>query len=362
MRQSSRFIRRPFGIIVLLAAQAAAASCGWGVVKPVDYSVRPMAVLPLGARAIDRSQAFAETFCATLPHTGDWGACGQYLETQVTPPPPVSTPIATGLKVMLVGGAFSECFENKKLHLFAPSVTHLKDDHQVLFGPPLSVGGTSTPEDNAGIIAKYLEANPGEYIAIGHSKGAVDLMTAVQTKDVARSRIKALVSVAGAIAGSRLADLGVPLGILGFRDAVYRSGLGHCDIVDHGGIGSLKRNVRYEALRHWNPPATLRTYSVVAVSAQEKTSAPLQTMWRRNAHFSIDQDSHILAEEQIIPGSEVLGIARADHWAIALPMSEHPLTKDKVDHNRFPRTALLEAIVRFVAASQTGRGPAEAGW
>jgi hypothetical protein len=179
----------------------------------------------------------------------------------------------------------------------------------------------------------------------------VDLMAAIQGYDVARRRVKALVSVAGAIGGTRLADLGVTLGIQGFRDAVFKSGLGHCEIVDHGGIESLSRKVRYEALRQWHPPQTLRTYSLVAVSSKEKTSRPLQTMWRRNAYYSIDQDSHIVAEEAIIPGSEFLGTVFADHWAIALPMSEHPLTQKKVDQNPFPRTALLEAIVRHVTAS-----------
>ena len=120
--------------------------------------------------------------------------------------------------------------------------------------------------------------------------------------------------------------------------------------MDHGGILSLKRDVRYRALRAWNPPATLRTYSLVGVSSLEHTSQPLQTLWKRNQYHSIDQDSHIIAEEGIIPGAEFLGIAKADHWALALPMSEHPLTKDKVDQNLFPRTALLEAIVRYVSA------------
>jgi hypothetical protein len=250
---------------------------------------------------------------------------------------------------MLVGGAFSECLETKGLYVFDTSLKHL-ESHGVLFGPRLSVGGTSTPAENAKVIAKYLDDNPGEYIAIGHSKGAVDLMAAIQNHQSARTSIKALVSVAGAIGGSRLADLGVSLGIQGFRDAVLRSGLGRCEIVDHGGIESLSRKVRYDALRAWNPPPTLRSFSIVAVSSEKNTSKPLHTMWERNSFYSIDQDSHIIAEEAIVPGSEFLGTVNADHWAIALPMSEHPLTKDKVDRNPFPRTALLEAIVRYVTA------------
>jgi hypothetical protein len=325
-------------------------SCGWTLAKRVDYSVRPMAVAPIGSHITDGSVAFAEAFCAVLPHTdGAWGDCGQYLETRVAPQPPVASRIATSVKVLIVGGAFSECFEKPGIHIFGPSITHL-EQHGVVFGPPVNIGGTKTPEKNAQRIADYLEANPGNYLAIGHSKGAVDLMTAIQHHEIARNRIKALVSVAGAIGGTRLSDLGPTLGVIGFGNALWRAGIGGCRIEDQGGIGSLKRSVRYEAMREWNPPATLRTYSLVAVSPLKKTSKPLHTMWKTNAIHSIDQDSHIIAEEAVIPGSEYLGIARGDHWAVALPMSEHPKTQKKVNENKYPRDALLEAIVRYVTA------------
>lgn len=336
--------------LVLLPVVMAAA-CTAGIVPRVDYSVRPMVVVPLGSAVSDGSTTFSEVFCAVLPHTdnGQWGGCGQYLETQVGPQTPVSTALGTNLKVMLVGGAFSECFEDKGLHVFGRSLDHLRW-HGIVFGPPVKIGGTDTPEANARIIAQYLRDNAGDYIAIGHSKGAVDLMAAVQHHDIARAHIKVLVSVAGAIGGSRLSDLGVELGVIGFRNAVRQAGLGDCRIVDHGGIGSLRRDVRYRELRAWKPPSTLRAYSIVGVSSYERTSRPLQLLWRRNEYYSIDQDSHIIAEEGVIPGGTFLGVANADHWALALPMSEHPLTAKNVDHNPFPRTALLEAIVRYVLA------------
>jgi hypothetical protein len=232
---------------------------------------------------------------------------------------------------MIVGGAFTHCFEKEGVFAFGKSIHHLTG-HGVAFGR----------------IAAYLEANPGEYIAIGHSKGAVDLMTAIQIHDVARQSIKVLISIAGAIGGTRLSDRGAFLGEFGFHYVVHQSGLGHCEIKDNGGIGSLRRDVRYRALRAWHPPGTLRTYSLVAVSSKQKTSGPLQLLWKQNAIYSIDQDSHIIAEEAVIPGSAFLGIAKGDHWAVALPMSEHPDASRRVNHNPFPRTALLEALIRYV--------------
>ena len=52
------------------------------------------------------------------------------------------------------------------------------------------------------------------------------------------------------------------------------------------------------------------------------------------------------------PGGLFLGTALGDHWAVALPFAEaHDSALDRlVDHNRYPRTALLEALVRFVTS------------
>jgi hypothetical protein len=92
---------------------------------------------------------------------------------------------------------------------------------------------------------------------------------------------------------------------------------------------------------------------VVGVTSRADTSSILHTMWDRNSYYSIDQDSQMIAEEAIIPGAAFLGVAKADHWALALPFYEHQVKRirEGVDKNRFPRTALLEAIVRYVHAT-----------
>ena len=69
-------------------------------------------------------------------------------------------------------------------------------------------------------------------------------------------------------------------------------------------------------------------------------------MWTRVSYYSADQDSQMVAEEAMMPGARYLGVAKADHWALALPFTEAGHTR--VDHNKFPRTALLEALVRYV--------------
>lgn len=333
-------------------------SCGWGAVRKIDYRLPNAVTVPVGSSAANAIRPFAETFCATLAHLDPagttWGGCEKYIEAQLPQQSPATAQIPTHLKIMIVGGAFSECFEARKVIAFEQGLQHLAT-HGIIVAPPVQIGGTSTPEVNAAKIDAYLnqKQNAGDYIAIGHSKGAVDLMTAIEKHDSARTRIKALVSIAGAISGSRLADLGPRATILGFRSAARRSGLGNCEIEDEGGIDSLRRHVRYKALQGWHPPSSLRTYSLVGVTSRKETSSVLHTMWDRNSYYSIDQDSQMIAEEAIIPGSAFLGTAKGDHWALALPFSEHPVERIRkgVDRNVFPRTALLEAIVRYVYAT-----------
>jgi hypothetical protein len=336
-----------------LSAVLAAGACGVGPI--VTYRLPGVVTAPFGWKTTDYSADFGVTFCATLthldPHHAKWGACQQYLEATVSEQPAPQTDLSTDWRVLIVGGIFSHCFEEKQLVLFEQAKAHLEKKHHVTT-TILRVGSVDTPENNAKIIADYLAHNPGKYIAVGHSKGAVDLMMALQNQDVARTNIRALVSVAGAISGSRLIDFGTKTTIVGFQKAVKDSGLGHCHIEDHGGIDSMRRQVRSTFLRQWTPPPSLRSYSVVGVVDHDHVSKPLRSMWTLQSLYSLDQDSQMVAEDAIIPGARFLGVAKGDHWALALPFSEYPdaAVRKKVDHNPFPRVALLEAIVRYIDA------------
>jgi hypothetical protein len=346
-----RMTRRTMTVGCLAAALIAVCACGAGPI--VTYRLPGIVTVPLGSQVTDASVPFGQVFCATLTHLdplhAQWGACRQYLETGVTEQPPASAVIPTDWRVLVVGGIFSHCFEQRQVYAFEQALEHLHTAHH-LETRLLKVGSVDAPEENAKTIAEYLGKHPGKYIAIGHSKGAVDLMVALQNHKAAQDNIRALVSVAGAISGSRLVDFGTPATIAGFRKAIRNSGLGNCRITENGGVASMRRQTRNEFLRHWSPPSSLRAYSIVGVVDRDHTSKPIRAMWLLQSLYSIDQDSQLIAEEAVMPGARFLGIAKGDHWALALPLSEHPNPEivRKVDHNRYPRIALLEAIVRYV--------------
>jgi hypothetical protein len=345
--------------VCLAVALTSVAACG------VKYSLRGIATVPFGWRVMDGTMSFGQQFCATLSHLDashtEWGACDQYIEGQPSQQPPAQTNISRDWRVLVVGGIFSQCFERHEVNAFEQGLKHLEDEHHMQT-TLLRVGGVTTPEENGKTIAAYLKAHPGKYIAVGHSKGAVDLMAALQNEKDARDNIQALVSVAGAIRGSRLIDVGTRLTIEGFKQALRDSGLGECEITEMGGVANMRREARHEFLRRWSPPPALRCYSVVGVVDKKQTSKPLRLGWSVQSQYSRDQDSQMIAEEAIIPGATFLAYAKGDHWAVALPFYEHPNRKfrKKVDRNRFPRTALLEAIVRFVDTGWGGHSPCAA--
>jgi len=202
-------------------------------VPKVGYRLESVAALPLGTAATNQADPFAKTFCSTLAHIDPshlkWRTCNSYLETKLEDQAPSLTPIPDILGVVVVGGIFSQCFEAKGVEVFGLSLEHLANGHH-LRAAIIHVSGVAAPSTNAATINDYLRKHPGDYLAVGHSKGTIDLMTAIQQYSYARAHIKVLASVAGAVNGSRLVDFGKTLTIAGFQVAAMQSGLGHCDI------------------------------------------------------------------------------------------------------------------------------------
>jgi len=88
----------------------------------------------------------------------------------------------------------------------------------------------------------------------------------------------------------------------------------------------------------------------VAISDKTNTSQALLESWQLMSVYDSRQDSQLTKSDAVVPGAMYLGAARGDHFAVALPfesMQDASVTK-LVDKNHYPRTALLEALVRFV--------------
>jgi hypothetical protein len=316
---------------------------------PAQPPIMPASLSPIPP-ARDRSHDFARVFCATLPHTRDrdgkgWGDCGRFLQpaepAEALPP---DAPIAAGYRYLLVGGFGDGCF--KDAHAFADAIAHLRDAHHLAIDA-FAVPPFAPSEENGLAIARQIDAGWSAdqvhpYVLVGYDKGAADLLEALRTLRAPATKVAALVTVAGTVGGVWRPD--DVRALVGPEAPWIANG---CPGNQADGLQSLSRQVRLRFLRE--NPLPVPGYSLVAASTAQETSDALRSLWSRLSIYAADQDGVLLAFDGVLPGGSYLGIARADHFAVALPFDAAPEPPKGITRNRYPREALLEAIVRFVS-------------
>ncbi|HUJ39567.1 MAG TPA: LssY C-terminal domain-containing protein [Candidatus Acidoferrales bacterium] len=303
---------------------------------------------PSGEGAVAAS-AFSSVFCSVLerehPDRGAWGPCSDYIESPSSRRVPLG-PISRDYRVAIVSGFLTACFGN---------ATAFRDGRKYLhetYG--LSVDLIPSPnrssEQNGADIARYLRqasrADRRKFILIGYSKGAPDILEGLARDPAAVRAVAAIVFVAGAVGGSPLADL-IPSQAQAWLQKIN---LGGCQGDLYDSLGSLRREVRHRFLVS-HPEPGVPVYTISAAATRSQTSKFLLESWELLSIYHQPEDSELLESDTRYPGGDDLGTLRADHFAVAIPL-EHvdlPGIGDLANHNRFPRSALLEAIVRYVS-------------
>jgi hypothetical protein len=322
--------------ITVFASLAGVVSCGSndrsGDHRP-SSAPAPIELSPVK----DRQAEFGRLFCAALQHPdgrqNKWDACATYIENVPHDIAPLrgAIPGSDRYRVLIVPGFGSQCFAGVA-RVFSDASSHLAT-HGVKSEYCNTVTALGSSQQNGDRIAKYVKshlsgADRRPYIAVGYSKGAVDILHAIVDHSLNKSQIAAVISLAGAFAGSRVVDdklihglapvtaeLGMRLQQLHLRE--------RCDVGDNRGLLSVRREVRQKFLRDHSKSfreGTFPTvYSVVAVSDEKTTSRIFKGNWRRLAAFDRKQDGQIIASDAIFPRGVFLGTLKADHLAVALP-------------------------------------------
>ncbi len=295
----------------------------------------------------DSSQTFSDLFCTILhdknPDGGEWGDCTQYLET----PPARQVELAAvpdRYRVLIVPGLLNTCISGTPAYKEGQEYLRRQYGLNVEF---ISVPNDSC-EDNARMIAEFLKKmmkdDPRKFIVIGYSKGAPDVQVALASEPGTASAVAAFVSVAGAVGGSPIADLIPELA----KSWIEKYGLPGCRGDLSAGFKSLTQSSRQAFLSKY-PDPVVPTYSIPAMSTQSNTSQLLAQTWQIMAAYSDREDGQLTTDDATVPESERLGVALADHFAVAVPFeTSDESIKAGADKNHYPRTALLEAMVRFV--------------
>ncbi len=347
--------------VVLVPAVLASfflAGCAAAPESPVSGTAAAMVMVPIAQAGIrDGRGRFREIFCAVLEARPavDPAAmtCDQALQRLSDEPPGSGAPVdlaASGrpVPVPYVLGLWSDCSDQNE------RAAAEFGDYLARFGfrlEMIEVSGISGSGRNAEAIRIALAGGPADgpgdrAVILTHSKGAVDVLEALVAYPQLRDKVAAVVSLAGAIGGSPLADL-APDALL--EIAAVTPGL-RCEDGDMQALESLRPAVRQAWLAGHLLPPGVRFYSIVALPDPSRISSGLRLTYDRLARIDARNDGNLLFFDQVIPGGTLLGYANADHWAIATDLadSSHALVKKIADRNDYPRKALVEAALRFV--------------
>jgi hypothetical protein len=343
---------------LVVAACLTLGACTPTPLIPYSADTPPLMLAPASQVGVqDQRGRFREIYCAVLEARGgslpDYRPCGESLTHVGAEPAGTGSPVDLGpskrrLVAALVPGIGYECF---KAWLSPPGTVR---QHVSQFGYDaihLKVDALSSTENNAREIRDTIMAMPSDggvprLVLIGYSKGAPDILEAVVAYPEIRSRLAAVVSVAGSIGGSALAN-----------DAEqYQADLlqyfpgATCGPGDGGAVASLRPAARQAWLARHRLPPELRYYSVVTFPQPERISSILTSSYNKLARIDGRNDSQVIFYDQVIPGSILVGYLNADHWAVVVPINRTRATIASmfVTQNAYPREALLEALLRFV--------------
>jgi LssY C-terminus len=303
----------------------------------------------LAAAAGNDAAAFGDVFCSVLkqnnPGGGTWGLCSRYIDSPGREDLKLAT-FSTKYRVLIVPGILSSCVSD------TPAFKEGQDSLKTQYG--LDVALLTAPNDssesNAKLIGQYLRehsaGDPRKFILIGYSKGAPDIQVALAQEAGILEHVAAFISVAGASGGSPVADL-----LPQIAEKYMKYSIPGCQGDLSTGFKSLQRATR-RAFLAAHPSSGVPTYSLVAKSDQTTTSKSLLESWRLLSTYGPTEDGQLLKDDAIVPGAKFLGAALGDHFAVALPFdkSTNSTIRSEMDKTVFPRAALLESLLRFVAA------------
>lgn len=277
-----------------------------------------------------------------------------------TPSPvtPVTLPdTPSDLVIIIVSGVLWECVSDVSLPFGRGKSVDIATEYDYL-QPRYStidvvhVRGIATSEHNAKIVEEAIRKHESaaNVIVVAYSKGVPDTLEALRRMGNNTPRnLRALVSVAGVVSGSPLADwLNRYKTMLGLLPTP-----GACSHINENFLKSISRDRCLHWLaKHWSSmPQGIRYYSLVTFTKPKRMHWFLRLLYAKLAEVEPRNDSHMLIHDQVLPGANLLGYVKSDHWAVALPFNRSTRSFWNCllrSHNAFPREVLFEAILRHV--------------
>ena len=350
---------------IVLGAELCA--CSGSPLSPYTTGTPPLVLAPSAQAGVkDRRGRFREIYCAVLEAHGHqlpgYRPCDAALTRVGDEPEASGMPVDLGqsrrrLVLAFVPGLGWECIADW-LHATGSVATHLAQfGYDARF---IEVGGLAGSDENARRIRDAILAIPpdsGEQrlVLVGYSKGMPDILEAIVKYPEIRTHLAAVVSAAGAVGGSPLANSAKESD----ANLLQHWPGARCAKSDGHAVESLRPNVRQNWLAQNPLPRDIPYYSVVTFPDPSRISSVLRGSYDKLSKIDARNDSQLLFYDQVIPGSSLIAYVNADHWAIGVPVDRtHPwITSMFATQNAYPREALAEALLRFVEEDLPAQSP-----
>jgi len=358
-RCATRLLRRLSGVVGLSLLGALFVACSSQPQIPFSYTLEPLSFEPGNTYNVTDGRArFREIFCAANEDHGealpDYTPCDEALVRFDDEPEPTGIPVdlgpsSTNLLGKMVPGLAYSCVKRWLDH------DNSAPNHVATLGYEtgfIQVEGIASSETNADLIAEYVAGLGPDYderplILFGYSKGLPDIFAFLVQYPELTHRVAAVVSYAGAVWGSPLADEADEKQL---RWLTLIPGA-ECEKKDSKALETLSPANRDAWFAEHTLPEHIRYYSVVSFPDPENISNGLQHSHKKLGALKDGRnDSQLVFYDQVIPGSTILGFFNADHWAMSVPIARQHEVSQAIfaDQNDFPREIALEAILRFI--------------
>ena len=344
--------------LVAVAVILVLGGCASRPLMPYSTDTTPLVLAPaIQGDQQDKRGRFREIFCTVLEarkdSVPDYRPCNEALTTVGNEPSGSGKPVNLGqsqrrLITLFVAGVGWSCFSD----WLEPRNTITTHVSQFGYGiANLYVDGLSSSTNNARQIRDAIMAMPQEdtqpdLILIGYSKGAPDILEAIVNYPEIQERVAAVVSIAGSVGGSPLANDATQSQL----NMLQHFPGAKCTPGDEGALESMRPATRKAWLAENPLPEGIPYYSLITFPEPERISSLLRGTYRKLGRVDARNDSQVIFYDQFIPGSTLVGYLNADHWAPAVPIARtHDIVGEVlVDQNDYPREALYEALLRLI--------------
>ena len=333
----------------LAAVVSGVALVGCAPAPPLYSDTTPPVLMTTTTEAgiVDLRGPYRAALCRQLPPDGP--RCDDVLlrlPGESPAPSGSATPEALRrYRLAFVPGLFSECLQAlaRPFADVIPELTRTGFDARYF-----SVGGRGSIVTNAERLGTEIAALPDDarpLVVVAYSKGLPDLLELVVRRPDLAARITAIVSIAGAANGSLLADRHL---------TTYRRWLSGLPLVSCGSgtgdeMGDLRRDVRLEWWRRHRAAISIPIFLLVTTPRRDHVSPTLSGTYRELARTEPRNDGMLFWYDQLVSRSSLLGYVNADHWGVAMPLSQELRAVDFLFYDdAVPRTLLVEAAIEVV--------------